>query len=177
MLIEENTTDKSNKEENKEVNSMKTYDDVDVSADITQLPIKVQRFINLYMTGQYTLVKLADLLEVHPNTVHKWLKRKDVKEVISDMQMVTQEVVGVQLKALQTKAVSKLHELIDSPIDGVAYQAVRDVLDRGGHKPEQKINVNKTVVTYEEKLKNLIDNVIEGDYEVVGEDEEDDRDD
>ena len=75
MLIEENTTDKSNKEENKEVNSMKTYDDVDVSTDITQLPIKIQRFVNLYMTGQYTLVKLADLLEVHPNTVHKWLKR------------------------------------------------------------------------------------------------------
>ena len=167
MPTEESITNKEN-----EI-VFKDYNDVDVSADITQLPFKVQRFINLYMTGQYTIVKLAELLEVHPNTIHKWLRRQDVKDVIADMQKVTQEVVGVQLKALQTKAVAKLHELIDSPIDGVAYQAVRDVLDRGGHKPEQKINVNKTVVTYEEKLKSLIDNVIDGDYEVVGDDEED----
>lgn len=169
MPTEENITNKQNDENDKL--EVKTYDDVDVVADITQLPLKVQRFINLYMTGQYTIVNLAKLLEVHPNTIHKWLRRQDVKDVIADMQRATQEIVGVQLKALQTKAVQRLHDLIDSPIDGVAYQAVRDVLDRGGHKPEQKINVNKTVVTYEEKLKNLIDNVIEGDYEVVDSDE------
>jgi predicted HTH domain antitoxin len=157
MPTEENITNKNELD-------IKTHDDVDYIADITKLPLKVQRFVNLYMTGQYTLTKLAELLEVHPNTVSNWLRNQDVKDVIYDMQRVTQEAVGIQLKALQVKAVNRLNDLLESPIDGVAYQAVKDILDRGGHKPEQKINVNKTVVTYEEKLKNLIDNVIEVDY-------------
>lgn len=137
-------------------------------AAITNLPPKMQRFIHLYMTGQYTLTKLSQLLEVHPNTLGNWLKRHDVKSIITDMQETTHEVVGVQLKSMSNVAASKLLELLDSPIDGVALQAVKDVLDRTGHKPKQEIKVDKTVTTYEEKLKNLIDNTINiTDYEVL----------
>lgn len=144
---------------------------VEVSnADITQLSQKMQRFVHLYMTGNYTLVKLAELLDVHPNTLSNWLKRKDVKSIISDMERTTHDIVAVQLNALTLKSVAKLSQLIDSPIDGVAYQAVRDVLDRAGHKPKQEIKIDKTVTTYEQKLKNLIDNVIDiEEYEVEDE--------
>ena len=45
---------------------------------ILNLSPKMQRFIHLYSTGQYSLSKLATLLEVHPNTLSKWLKRTDV---------------------------------------------------------------------------------------------------
>lgn len=139
----------------------------EVSQNIVSLPPKIQRFINLYLTGQYSTNKLAELLDVHPNTVYNWLKREDVKAIISDMQVVTNYMVGVQLKALSVKAVNKLSSLTDSPIDGVALQAVKDILDRAGHKPEHKIKVDKTVVTYEERLKDLIENTIEVDYEVA----------
>ena len=92
---------------------------------------------------------------------------KNVKDVISDMQKMTQDVVSIQLKALQSKAVARLNSLLDSPIDGVAYQAVKDILDRGGHKAKQEIKIDKTVVTYEQKLQDLINNVIQiDDYEV-----------
>ena len=140
-----------------------------VGYGITDLTPKMQRFIHLYMTGQYTLVKLSELLEVHPNTLGSWLKRKDVKAIIHDMQESTHDIVGVQIKALSTKAVSKLSALMDSPIDGVALQAVNSTLDRAGHKPKQEIKVDKTVTTYEQRLTNLIDNVIdlgEGEYSV-----------
>ncbi len=132
---------------------------------ITTLTPKAQRFVHLYMTGQYTIPKLAQLLELHPNTLWKWLKREDIQNVIQDMQTSTHDVVGIQLRALTLKAVNKLSDLIDSPIDGVAYQAVRDVLDRGGHRPEQKIKVDKTVVSYEKRLSDLIENVIDIDVE------------
>lgn len=134
---------------------------------ITDLSAKMQRFIHLYTTGQYTLVKLAELLEVHPNTLSNWLKRKDVKAIIADLQESTHDIVGIRLKAMSLTAAEKMAKLMDSPIDGVAYQAARDVLDRTGHKPKQEIKVDKTVVTYEEKLKDLINNVIDvTDYEV-----------
>lgn len=148
--------------------------DIDVTRhDISALTPKMQRFIHLYMTGQYTLAKLAELLDVHPNTLGKWLKRRDVREIIEDMEKATHDIVAIQLNALTLKSVAKLSRLIDSPIDGVAYQAVRDVLDRAGHKPKQEIKIDKTVITYEEKLKNLIDNVIEVEaFEVVDDGEE-----
>lgn len=134
---------------------------------ITNLPPKMQRFIQLYMTGQYSLSKLAMLLEVHPNTLGKWLRRKDVRDIIVDMQQATQDVVNMQLKALTLKAVNKLSALTDSPIDGVALQAVKDILDRAGHKPKQEIKVDKTVRTYEEKLNDIIKETIDvTDYQV-----------
>lgn len=120
----------------------------------------MQRFIHLYMTGQYTNVKLAQLLEVHPNTLANWLKRKDVQEIIADMQETTHLLVANQLKNLTLKATNKLGDLIESPIDGVALQAVKDVLDRAGHKPKSEMKIEKTITTYEQRLNTLIDSVI-----------------
>ena len=128
---------------------------------LAKLTPKEQRFVHLYLTGQYTIPKLAQLLDVHPNTLWKWLKRKDIKDVIADVQNTTHEVVTMQLKNLTLKATNKLNSLIDSPIDGVALQAVKDVLDRGGHKAKQEMKIEKTVVTYEEKLNSLIEEVID----------------
>jgi transposase-like protein len=122
------------------------------------------------MTGQYTMSKLAQLLEVHPNTLGNWIKRKDVKAIIADMQETTHDIVAIQLKTLTLKAVNKLGALTDSPIDGVALQAVKDILDRAGHKPKQEIKVDKTVTTIEQKMKELIDATIDVEYEEVEDD-------
>lgn len=134
---------------------------------LADMPPKMQRFLHLYMTGQYSLNKLAQLLEVHPNTIGNWMKRSDVKTAIADMQNVTHEVVSNQMKALTVKAMERMRELMDSPIDGVALQAVKDVLDRAGHKAKQEIRKEVTVRTFEEKLNDLIDEVIDVDYEEV----------
>lgn len=141
---------------------------------ILALPPKMQRFIHLYLTGQYSVNKLGQLLEVHPNTLGKWLKRQDVKEIIDDMQLITHDMVGIQLKSLTLKAVNKLSDLIESPIDGVALQAVKDTLDRTGHKAKQEIKIDKTVHTFEQRLGDLIDitvDVEELEGEVIKEEE------
>lgn len=143
-------------------------DNTDNSLELmVTLPTKVQRFIHLYLTGQYTLAKLAQLLEVHPNTVGKWLKNSDVQTVISEMQQTTHDIVSAQLKSLTMSAVNKLQDLINSPIDGVALQAVKDVLDRSGHKSKHEIKVDKTVTTFEQKLGDLIENTIDVECENV----------
>ena len=132
---------------------------------ISDLSPQQARFVHLYLTGQYTNQKIAQLLDVHVNTIGNWLMRKDVRGCIADMQEITQEVVGNQLKNLTLKAINKLNSLIDSPIDGVALNAVKDVLDRAGHKPKQEIKIDKTV-TFEEKLKSIIDSV-DVEYEIL----------
>ena len=138
------------------------------SGVLTTLPAKTQRFIHLYLTGQYTLNKLAQLLEVHPNTLTNWLKRKDVKEAIEEIQAGVHDQVQVELKTLTLKATQRLAELMDSSIDAVALQAVKDVLDRGGHKQKTEIKVDKTITTIEQKMKDLIEaTIVEGEYEEV----------
>ncbi|MGN0302454.1 MAG: hypothetical protein ACI4BI_06240, partial [Anaerotardibacter sp.] len=129
---------------------------------------KQQRFIHLYSTGQYSNAQIAKLLEVHPNTILSWVKRKDVQAALAELQEGTHVLVANQLKNLTMKATEKLNQLVDSPIDGVALQAVKDILDRAGHKPKQEIKVDKTVITVEEKLKSLVDSVvIDVDFEEV----------
>ena len=127
---------------------------------ILSLTPKMQRFVHLYSTGQYTLNKLGQLLEVHPNTLGNWLKREDVRAIIAEMQETTHEVVANQLKTLTKKAADKLSELVESPVDAVALQAVKDILDRAGHKPQQQIKIDKTVTTIEQKMADLIDRTI-----------------
>lgn len=141
----------------------------EVENPLAEMPPKMQRFIHLYMTGQYSLNKLAQLLELHPNTLQNWMRRIDVKTAIAEMQTTTHEVVSNQMKAMTLKAMERMRELMDSPIDGVALQAVKDVLDRSGHKAKQEIKIDKTVRTFEEKLNDLIENVIDIDYEEVEE--------
>lgn len=143
----------------------------DVVTDISVIPPKIQRFVHLYMTGQYTMVKLAQLLNVTPVTLYKWAKREDVKTIILDMQESNQQIVEMQLKSLTVKAVNRLSSLVDSPIDGVAMQAVKDILDRSGHKPTQNIKIDKTVRTYEERLSEIMEKTLDVEYSVVGEDE------
>ena len=41
-----------------------------MSNDIVQLEPKLQRFVHLYLTGQYNNRQLAQLLEVHENTIN-----------------------------------------------------------------------------------------------------------
>lgn len=141
------------------------------STDITKLDPKQQRFIHLFLTGQYTNSKLAKLLDVHPNTIGNWLRKPEIQQLIKEHQQTEHIVVTTALKGLTMPAVQKLSELVNSPIDGVALQAVKDVLDRGGHKSKQEIKKEVTVKTFEQKMEELIEDTIDVDYEVVDDDE------
>jgi transposase-like protein len=149
--------------------AMVDEDDTDIVA-IMQLQPKYQRLVHLFLTGQYTTAKLAELFDVHPQTVLNWLSREDVKVAIIEAQKVTHSVVSNQLQSLANKAMNKMSKLIDSPLDQVALSASKDVLDRAGYKPTTQIKVDKTVRTFEEKIGNLIDATIDSvEYEEVNE--------
>ena len=98
-------------------------------------------------------------MDVYINTVYSWINREDVQMVITDMQKKEHEAVEIRLKSLRAKALEKMNDLMDSPIDGVAFQACKDVLDRTGHKAKNEVKVEKTVKTIEMQLKDLADNI------------------
>ena len=133
---------------------------INVSNEVQLLEPKLQRFVHLYLTGQYNQTQLAQLLEVHKNTIHSWLKREDVNIAIKEYQAMEHEMIDVQIKAMRMKAIEKMNELMDSPIDGIAFQACKDILDRTGHKAKNEIKVDKTVKTIEMQLNDLAENLI-----------------
>ena len=131
-----------------------------MSNEVQLLEPKLQRFVHLYLTGQYNQTQLAQLLEVHKNTINSWLKREDVNIAIKEYQAMEHEMIDVQIKAMRMKATEKMNELMDSPIDGIAFQACKDILDRTGHKAKNEIKVDKTVKTIEMQLNDLAENLI-----------------
>lgn len=131
-----------------------------MSNEVQLLEPKLQRFVHLYLTGQYNQTQLAQLLEVHKNTINSWLKREDVNIAIKEYQAMEHEMIDVQIKAMRMKAIEKMNELMDSPIDGIAFQACKDILDRTGHKAKNEIKVDKTVKTIEMHLSDLAENLI-----------------
>lgn len=133
---------------------------INVSNEVQLLEPKLQRFVHLYLTGQYNQTQLAQLLEVHKNTINSWLKREDVNIAIKEYQAMEHEMIDVQIKAMRMKAIEKMNELMDSPIDGIAFQACKDILDRTGHKAKNEIKVDKTVKTIEMQLNDLAENLI-----------------
>ena len=151
----------------KEKGTLEVLEEQEPQNPLANMPPLRQRFIHLYMTGQYSIAGLAELLDVHPNTLYGWLKREDVKEAIIDMETATHEIVSTQMKSMTLKAMNRMRELMDSPIDGVALQAVKDVLDRSGHKPKQVKETNVNVRTFEEELDSLIENTIEAEWSEV----------
>lgn len=130
-------------------------------AVISDLDPKQQRFVHLYLTGAYTNKEISELLDIHQNTLYSWLRDDRVIEVITEIQRVEHEVIETKLKAMSTKAIDTMIDLMDSPIDGVRYQASKDVLDRAGHKTKQEIKIDKTVKTIEMQMRELAEELIE----------------
>ena len=128
-------------------------------ANITALTPLQQRFVHLYLSGQYTLTKIAEMIEVNPATVSNWLRQPKVKAVVDGMQMEQYEMVGLKMNALTVKAINTLSGLLDSKDDYVKLNATKDILDRGGFKPKQEIKIDQTI-TYEQKLSSLIKNTM-----------------
>lgn len=148
----------------------KNVNEVDIVEEdpyfITKLPPKQQRFIHLYLTGRYKNAEIASLLGIHVGTIYNWLRKPEIKKIILDFQKDEHDVVESNLKALRGKAIETMSDLMDSPIDGVKYQASKDILDRTGHKATQKMEVKKEVFNYERQMKEVLDNSI-SDEEII----------
>ena len=139
-----------------------------MSTEVQLLEPKLQRFVHLYLTGQYNQTQIAQILEVHKNTINQWLKREDVGLAIKEYQQLEHEMYDVQIKAMRMKAIQKMNDLMDSPIDGIAFQACKDILDITANKEKNEIKVDKTVKTIEVQLNELADSLINDvDFEVL----------
>lgn len=120
------------------------------------------RFITMFLSGHYSRKQIANTLGVSQQTIERWLKKEDIVTAIRDYQEKESFVIDATMKALRTKALERAAELLDGDNEMVQAIMIRDILDRTGHKPVEKKQVDVTM-TYEERLRALA-NV---EYEVI----------
>ena len=115
-----------------------------------------QRFVHMYLSGKYKISEISDILSVSVSTIRNWLKNPQITTIIDEYQQVEMDLVQHNLKALTMKALNKMNELIDSPVDAVSLQAAKDILDRTGFKPGTKQDVKIEVYNYEQQIKEIM---------------------
>lgn len=140
---------------------------------------RVGRAVQLFLAGNHNRVEIADVLDVSANTVGKWLRDPDIKKYMEEFQREEANIMKCKIQASTSAALDKMVGLLDSPIDGVALQAAKDLLDRGGFKPKQEIKKEVIVKTFEQQLLDVLgdDEILDVEYEEVDDEDltEDDK--
>lgn len=141
-----------------------TIDDVTYENEITftddlQFKLSVltpakSRAILLWITGRYNFKEIGEIVGVNGRTISDWLGDPVSQEIITELQTREFHLIDNSLKALRIKAVAALNELLDSPKEEVKLSAVKDVLDRTGHKAINEVKIDKKV-SIEKQLKDL----------------------
>ena len=92
--------------------------------------------LEILVSGDYrTYEEVADRLKINRRTLYNW---RNEEEFSKELDRRIRIVVG----GIAPRALKKLDELIDSKNEQVALQAAKDMLDRGGFKAAEKIDLN-----------------------------------
>ena len=93
---------------------------------------KQQKCIILMITSNKTQKQIAKEIQISENSICEWKKDKEFKEEI-------QKQMKENFGSLAIEAQQELKKLLKSKNENVKIQAIKDVLDRAGYKPIDKI--------------------------------------
>lgn len=97
-----------------------------------ELNEKQLKCINLMITENKTQKTIAKEIEVSEKTICEWKKKKEFKDEL-------QKQIQNNFSLLAIDAQKELKKLLKSKNEYIRIQAVKDVLDRAGYKPAERI--------------------------------------
>lgn len=95
---------------------------------------KQQKCIFLMISTNKTQKQIAKEIQISENSICEWKKDKEFKD---EIQRQMKENFG----SLAMEAQRELKNLLKSRNENVKMQAIKDVLDRAGYKPTEKLDV------------------------------------
>lgn len=93
---------------------------------------KQEKCINLMITTNKTQKQIAEEIEVSEKTICEWKKQKEFKDAID-------KNIKENFSSLALDAQRELKKLLKSNNEYIKMQAVKDILDRAGFKPTERI--------------------------------------
>ncbi|MBQ7521497.1 MAG: helix-turn-helix domain-containing protein [Clostridia bacterium] len=96
---------------------------------------KQEKAIEMLVSGRYTQVEIARELKITEQTICNWKKDK----VFTD---AYENAMKSSISSLAPKARRTMEKLLNSQSDNVRFQVAKDILDRSGFKPKEKIQTD-----------------------------------
>lgn len=103
---------------------------------------KQKKCIELMVKGDMTQAEIARELKISEQTICNW--KKD-GEFAGELERANRLVIS----SLVPRAISKTAALLNAENEQVQLAAAKDILDRAGYKPQDKIQVDGTIKTSE----------------------------
>lgn len=97
---------------------------------------KQQKCIFLMVSDNKTQKQIAKEIKVSENTICDWKKDQEFKNEI-------QKRMNDRFGSLAIQAQKELAKLLKTKNEKVKIQAIKDVLDRAGYKPKERVEVSK----------------------------------
>jgi predicted DNA-binding protein YlxM (UPF0122 family) len=104
---------------------------------------KQKKCAELMCLGTLSQVEIARELKITEQTICNWKKDDEFLQEIS--KSAQQKIIR-----LVPKAINKLNALLDSKNESIQLNAIKDVLDRAGHKAQSDVKINANITS--EKL-------------------------
>lgn len=104
-----------------------------------------QKCIILMLTTNKTQKQIAKEIQVSENSISEWKKNKEFKE---ELQNQMKDNFG----SLAVIAQKELGKLLKNKNANIRIQAIKDVLDRAGYKPTDKVDVNGNIESSSNKI-------------------------
>lgn len=120
------------------------------------LSAKQKKCIELMSSGEFTQKEIAQKINVTEKTICAWKK-------VDEFMLELDNLIVISIRSVSAKAFKTQTRLLDSNNDMVRYMAAKDILDRAGFKPDNKLKVEGYSTVF------IVDD--------LGEDDEDDQDD
>ena len=92
--------------------------------------------LEILVSGDYkSYEEVADKLKITRRTLYNWRNEEEFSAEL-------ERRIKIKIGGIVPRAIKKLDELIDSKKEIIALQAAKDILDRGGYKATDKIDIN-----------------------------------
>ena len=93
-------------------------------------------------------VEVAKAVNVTPSTLSLWINHNELFiKILEEKTAQAERERRRRYKGAAQRAVNKLVRLLDSKNDKVALAACKDILDRAGDKPSDKVDLSGTLET------------------------------
>lgn len=101
-----------------------------------------KKCIEMLVSGTMTQADIAAALKVSEQTICNWKKNKEFAEELAAANRLV-------ISSLVPAAVQRTKALLNAESEAVQLAAAKDILDRAGYKPQDKIQVDGTIKTSE----------------------------
>ena len=99
---------------------------------------KQKKCIELLVEGRLKQREIAEAINVSEKTISLWKKDTEFTESLN-------LALNLSVRSLAPRAIKTMNELLDSNSENVRFMAAKDILDRTGFKPQDRIEISKPI--------------------------------